>query len=525
MTTIANDPTIESTARPIADSILADLLVGQIPESAANLSRSEQIETMIDERTREWVSPDDSPFVAEAVRALLADHIYAVDPAQAQVDWSMVRRLKEVTVSRFQSGVFPEEWKAMPDPECCRQIAISEVALMMNTPTAGAPPMTAEMREALVAAVIAEMFGLGRLQALLDDDRIENIDINGCDEVWATFTGGEMRKMDPVADSDEELIRLTQVMAARKGHSERQFSASHPELDLRLPDGSRLSAVMAVCERPALSIRRHRLSNPTLEDLLGMGMIDETLVSVLRAVVRSACNVMVAGPPGAGKTTLLRAMATCIPPYERLVTVEQSFELGLDKSGQHPNCVALEAREANSEGVGAVTMRQLVRRTKRMNTTRVIVGEVLSDEIIDMLTAMLQGQSGSLCTIHSDSAEGTLVQAANYAMQSPDRPTYEQALTMVAQAVDIVVYVSLTDMSASTASTTDADGASFGRRQFRRAVSEVMEVTGHDVSSVQRNLVFVPDPDTGNAVWSGVPFSPKLAARLARNGFDQRSLL
>ena len=245
------------------------------------------------------------------------------------------------------------------------------------------------------------LFGMGQLQSLIDDPDVENIDINGCDRVWATFADGSKRMMPAVADSDEELIELVRFAASRFGLSERRFDLARPELDLRLPDGSRLSALMAVTARPAVSIRRHRFSDLSLSDLHEMGSIDHGLESLLRSAVLARRNIVVSGAMNSGKTTLLRALASEIPPRERLVTIEQAFELGLDTPPhRHPDMVALEARQANMEGAGMVSVADLVRHALRMNADRVIVGEVLGDEVLPMLNAMSQGRSGSMCTIH-----------------------------------------------------------------------------------------------------------------------------
>lgn len=140
----------------------------------------------------------------------------------------------------------------------------------------------------LAQAVLDGLFGMGGLQTLIDDSQIENIDINGCDRVWATFADGCKQLMPPVADSDDELIDLVRAAAGRFGLSERRFDLARPELDLRLPDGSRLSALMAVTSRPAISIRRHRYADLSLDDLVGLGTVSEELAGFLRATVRAS---------------------------------------------------------------------------------------------------------------------------------------------------------------------------------------------------------------------------------------------
>src|SRR6266536_1799359 len=172
---------------------------------------------------------------------------------------------------------------------------------------AGMPPMTGE--DDLAEAIHAALFGVGRLQPLLEDQNIENIDINGCDRVFIGYADGSEVLGEPVAESDEELTELIQVLAAYSGLSSRPFDTANPQLDLRLPDGSRLSAVMDVTMRPALSIRRARLGKVFLTDLMGTGTFSPEIGRFLRAAVLARKNIMLAGATNAGKTTLLRALA------------------------------------------------------------------------------------------------------------------------------------------------------------------------------------------------------------------------
>ena len=294
----------------------------------------------------------------------------------------------------------------------------------------------------LAQTVLDSLFGMGRIQALIDDAEIENIDINGYDRVWVTFADGSKRLMSPVAESDDELVELIRSAASRFGLSERRFDLARPELDLRLPDGSRLSALMAVSERPAVSIRRHRFSDLSLSDLISLGTLDADLASFLRAAVRARKNIVVSGAMNSGKTTLLRALAAEVSPRERIVTIEQAFELGLDRAGgRHPDIVALESRPANVEGVGLISVADLVRRALRMNADRVIVGEVLGDEVLPMLNAMSQGRSGSMCTIHADSSAGVFRRIASYAVQAQERLPLEASNLLIAGAIHFVVHL------------------------------------------------------------------------------------
>ena len=170
----------------------------------------------------------------------------------------------------------------------------------------GRVPQTPEEEEAAAAAVHAALFGVGRLQPLLEDPEVENIDINGYDQVFVGYSDGSERMHPPVAESDEDLVELVQVLASNVGLSSRPFDSANPQLDLRLPDGSRLSAVMGVCSRPSISIRRARLGKVFLDDLVGTGTMSRDLAAFLKAAVRARKNIMIAGSTNSGKTTLLR---------------------------------------------------------------------------------------------------------------------------------------------------------------------------------------------------------------------------
>ncbi len=419
--------------------------------------------------------------------------------------------------------------------ELARELTLSRLRRRdADLVAAGKSPLDAVTEQQVTQSVLDALFGLGRLQTLVDDERIENIDVNGCDQVWVTYADGSKVQMDPVAESDEELVELVRAAAARFGLSERRFDRSHPQLDLRLPDGSRLSALMAVVARPAISIRRHRFVDLTLEDLVVLGTVSQGVASFLAAAVRARKNIVVAGAMNSGKTTLIRALASEISPRERVVTIEQAFELGLDSvSDRHPDLVALEAREANLEGEGAIGMAALVRRALRMNADRVIVGEVLGDEVVPMLNAMSQGRSGSMCTIHADSSAGVFRRLASYAVQAPERLPLEATTLLVAGAVHFVVYLDLGDgegsVFANGSNPRSGDGTSVAKTghvfrpiRRRRFVASIREVVDADGMQVVSNEVFKPGNDL-----SAVPGSPLRSAtlkELMRCGYEPQFL-
>lgn len=306
----------------------------------------------------------------------------------------------------------------------------------------GAEELSWEERQDLVEALESRLFGAGSLQVLLDDESVENIDINGYRNVFVEYADGSTARVRPVAASNEELIETVQILAAHEGLSARAFDVANVRVNLRLPDGSRLYAVQSVSREPVISIRKHRHTQVRLKDLIRLGTLDEDLADFLAAAVRARKNIMVAGATGAGKTTLLRALASEIPGEERILTVERSLELGLDEDVEaHPNAIALEERLPNSEGAGAVSMAELVRDTLRLNPSRVIVGEVLGDEVVTMLNAMTQGNDGSLSTIHANSSGDVVHKIATYAIQAPERLPWEATVRLVATGLDLIVFL------------------------------------------------------------------------------------
>jgi pilus assembly protein CpaF len=319
-----------------------------------------------------------------------------------------------------------------------------------------------ELQVELVRALDARLFGAGPFQHLLDNDKVEDIHCNGYDKVFVRYADGEDEQVDAVCDSNEELVQILQDLASYTGLSSRPFDTSNVELDLRLPDGSRLSATQGVSPWPTVSIRRHRHPVLDLAHEQDLGTVDREQANFLRAAVRAKKNIMIAGGTGAGKTTLLRALASEIPSSERLITVERTLELALHEDiVAHPNCVPFEERQPNAEGEGGVSLATLVRRSLRMSPDRVIVGEVLGDEVVTMLNAMTQGNDGSLSTIHANSALEVIPRLCAYAIQAQERLPMEATQMLVAGALDFIVFMRKVD-------------------QQQRVIDSVIELTGYD---------------------------------------------
>ena len=365
----------------------------------------------------------------------------------------------------------------------------------------------------LRAAIFSAIYGAGELQELLDNELVENIDINGCEQTWVTYAGGVKELWRPVAATDEDLISIVQNLGSYAGMNARPFSPAAPELDVRLQDGSRLSAVMSATETPSVSIRRNRYpqmflrpdlaeaaskaGGERLPDLVSLGTVDEQVADFLYAAVRARCNIVVGGATDAGKTTLLRALINCIDPLDRLITIEKALELGLGRHPElHSDVREMEEVLSDAEGRGGLDIATLVRRSRRMNPSRVIVGEVLGPEVVEMLSAMAQGNDGSLSTIHARDAAEVFNRIATYAVQNA-MPSFEVAHALMAGAIDFVVFVEKNP-----------------KLGLRRTVTEIVEVSGVMNGRVGRSDIFVPSPQDGRAVRNpevAIGRMPKLA--------------
>jgi pilus assembly protein CpaF len=365
---------------------------------------------------------------------------------------------------------------------------------------AGRQPMDAAAERALAGQVIDRLYGLGPIQPLLALPGVANITIPGADEVWVEYTDGTKERRDPVVSTPQELVELIATAARRLDRSEKRWDAANWELDMQLPSGDRLNAVMASpASRPRVTIRRHDFSIFLLEHLTALEVMDPALEAFLRAAVAARLNIVIAGGTGAGKTTMLRCLINAVDARERLITIEDSLEIGLERfADRHPDYETLAARTANTEGAGQISLAQLVRTGLRMSPDRVIVGEVRGNEILPMLLAMSQGNDGSLCTIHASSSKETFKRFAMYAAMTPERLDTQTTNLLVANAVHLVVHL--------------------GWPAGRRAVTSVREVIDAEAERIISNEVWQPGPD-GRAV-PGAPLRDVTLSRLVEAGLD-----
>lgn len=436
------------------------------------------------------------------------------------IDWQLVAAVRAQVSDLLSSATAAQP--ASLDREDERELGRSIITEMLAAAAAdsvseGREAWSATEQEALAAAIFNAVFGLGRLQSLVDDDTVENIIVSGHANVWLDRTDGSLTRVAPVADSDEELIDFLSFLASRSEVNPRPFSPSHPNLDLRLDGGARLAASAWVTPRPSVVIRRHRLSSVTLADLVERGTITEVTASFLQAAVRARKSIVVAGAQGAGKTTLVRALCAAIDPWESIGTFETEYELHLHElPDKHPIVHAFEARpgsgEVGADGrqAGEFTLDEALYRSFRLNLSRQIVGEVRGKEVFAMIKAMESG-AGSISTTHANNADAAIRKLITCAMEAGSHVTAELATAKLAETVDLVVYLHLETTQESATKTTRA-----------RWVSQILSVgPGEAAKGYASTRVFTsrgPGPALAETL-------PEELADLAGYGFDLESFL
>jgi pilus assembly protein CpaF len=290
-----------------------------------------------------------------------------------------------------------------------------------------------ERRRELTRELLDEVLGFGPLEALLDDPDITEVMVNGPANVFYEKHGKLMRSDRAFAGQDELRALIDRVL----GPLGRRVDESSPMVNARLPEGHRVHVVMPPLapDGPLVTIRKFTERVITLEEMVSLGSLDETMLTFLTWAVHARKNVVVSGGTGSGKTTLLNAMSCCIPEGERIVTIEDTAEL---RFLEHPHVVRLEARPRNAEGAGEVTIRDLVINALRMRPDRIVVGECRGAEAIDMLQAMLTGHDGSLTTLHANSPADVLSRLVTMVRYGVDLPV-DVIEANAASAFDLVV--------------------------------------------------------------------------------------
>ena len=326
-------------------------------------------------------------------------------------------------------------------------------------------PLSFGEQEKVQEELLDEVFGLGPLEPLLRDPRISDILVNGKDRVFVE-KGGVLTKLDTCFRDDAHLMQIIDRIVSRVG---RRVDESSPMVDARLPDGSRVNAIIPplALDGPALSIRRFGTGPIAATQLVKLKSISAEMMEVLAAAVRARISILISGGTGAGKTTFLNILSQYIPKTERIVTIEDAAELQLAQE----NIVRLETRPPNVEGTGAIRQRQLLINSLRMRPDRIIIGEVRGEEAFDMLQAMNTGHEGSMATIHANTTRDALMRlesmVAMSSMNLPERTVRQQ----IASAITIVVQVSRM-----------SDGS--------RKVTNISEITGMEENVLSMQEIF-----------------------------------
>jgi pilus assembly protein CpaF len=380
------------------------------------------------------------------------------------------------------------------------------LAIIRNEIAAEAVPLSFTERERLSRDILDEIFGFGPLEVLLKDPTISDILVNRCDQIYIE-RAGRLEKTQLAFKDNAHLMQIIDRIVSQVG---RRVDESSPMVDARLPDGSRVNAIIPplALDGACLSIRRFGRERLTDRDLLGNMSLTEPMLELLKNMVKGRLNIIISGGTGAGKTTLLNVLSAYIPEGERVVTIEDAAELQL----KQPHVVRLETRPPNIEGKGAVRQRQLLINSLRMRPDRILIGEVRGEEALDMLQAMNTGHEGSLTTVHANSPRDalsrveTMVSMAN--LNIPDRAVRQQ----IASAIHAVIQVSrLTDGT--------------------RKITNISEITGMEGEVVCMQDIFHFERrglcETGKVrgVFKATGIRPKFAERLLALGLRLPALL
>jgi pilus assembly protein CpaF len=317
----------------------------------------------------------------------------------------------------------------------------------------------------LIASIQNEVMGLGPIEPLMADPSVSDILVNGAHAVYVE-RHGMLEKTPVVFGDDDHVYRIIERIVSRVG---RRIDESSPMVDARLPDGSRVNAIIPplALDGPILSIRRFSASPLGVKELVKLGTITEEIAAVLQALVKAKINFLISGGTGSGKTTLLNMMSAFVPANERIVTIEDAAELRL----QQPHVVRLETRPANVEGRGEVSQRALVRNSLRMRPDRIVIGEVRGPEVLDMLQAMNTGHEGSMTTIHANSPRDALSRLENMVGLTGLSIGLKPLRQQIASAISVVIQIARL-----------ADG--------KRKLISLQEITGMEGDVIEMQEIF-----------------------------------
>jgi pilus assembly protein CpaF len=367
-------------------------------------------------------------------------------------------------------------------------------------------PINLSERGHLVSDIQHEVLGLGPLEPLLDDPTISDILVNTYSQVYVERRGRLELTEIHFADN-RHLLKIIDRIVSRVG---RRVDESSPMVDARLPDGSRVNAIIPplALDGPLLSIRRFSVVPLKIDDLIRYKSLTSAMAEVIEGLVKSKCNILISGGTGSGKTTLLNIMSSFIPSAERVVTIEDAAELQL----QQPHVVRLETRPPNVEGKGEVAQRALVRNSLRMRPDRIIIGEVRGAEAMDMLQAMNTGHEGSMATVHANTPRDALSRVENMVSMAEMNLPAKAIRQQVSAAIWVVVQVSRLQ-----------DG--------KRKITSIQEITGMegDIITMQEIFTFTQTGIDENGTIQGhfhaTGIRPKFTERLKMFGVSMQDEL
>ena len=411
--------------------------------------------------------------------------------------FDLKHRLHEVLLERLNLAILDKVQK----DELRREVS----SLVTETLRAeGRSLETVEFRT-LVEELLYEVVGLGPLEPLLADPTINDILVNSHQSVYVERQGVLEKSVVRFRD-EKHLLRIIDKIVSRVG---RRIDESSPWVDARLEDGSRVNAIIRPCaiDGPSLSIRKFSSVPLTMQRMIDYGSLSEEAALLLRGLVEARLNILISGGTGSGKTTMLNAMSSHISSTERIVTIEDAAELQL----QQDHVVRLETRPPNTEGVGAILQRDLVRNALRMRPDRIIVGEVRGAEAFDMLQAMNTGHDGSMTTIHANTARDALSRVEQAVLMGGQELPHSAIRSQIASAVHFVIQLNRL-----------SDG--------RRRVTSISEITGMEGEAITMQDIFVfkksGKDEQGRVLGQFTPtgIRPMAAAQLAAAGIDVSKL-
>src|SRR6478609_5656767 len=325
----------------------------------------------------------------------------------------------------------PQLYNVSMDPEALRERVLADV----RDPLAQETGISRDDRQRIALEVADDILGHGPLDKLLADDSVTEIMVNGPHDIWIE-RGGRLYESDARFNDESHLLRMITKMVAQVG---RRIDESSPMVDARLPDGSRVNAVIPPLSLsgPLITIRKFSRRRLTLDDMIKLGTLSQETVEFLQRCIKAQLNMLIAGGTGSGKTTLLNALSTAIPNEERIVTIEDAAELRLNQD----HVLRLESRPRDLAGENEIPIRALVRNSLRMRPDRIIVGEVRGAEALDMLQAMNTGHDGSLSTIHSNSPRDALSRIETMVLMAGYDLPVRAIRSQISSALELIVHL------------------------------------------------------------------------------------